>query len=84
MLSEIEELRAEFTEEILKRRKIEEELEQTKTALWAIVSYRLGGKTFIPDIALARKYKFNVYRSAHISGIIIEANVEKNEVRSDE
>jgi hypothetical protein len=80
----IEELRAAFTEEILKRREIEKELEMTKTALWALVSYRLGGKTLIPDIALARKYKFNVYRNVHISGIVIEADVEKNEVRSDE
>ena len=84
MLSEIEELRAAFTEEILKRRGVEEELERTKTVLWAIVSYRIGGRTFVPDVSLARKYKFNVYRSTHLPGIIIEANVEKNEVRSDE
>lgn len=77
MLSEMEELRAAFTEEILKNRDLERELERTKTALWSIVSYRLGGRTLIPDIALVKKYKFNVYRSIHIPGIVIEADLDE-------
>jgi len=76
MLSELEELRAAFTEEILERRGVEDELERTKTALWAIV-FRMGGKVFISDLDLYRKYKFNTYRSTENHGIVIE--VERDE-----
>jgi hypothetical protein len=74
MLSEIEELRAEFTTEILTRRKIQEELERAKKIITALV-VRLGEKVFISDseILLLRKCGFSAYRHPEKQGIIIEA-----------
>jgi hypothetical protein len=77
VLSEIEELRAAFTEEILKRRKTEEVLDDTKDLLASVIYRNMSGRVCVPDADIVRKYKFKVRRSVDDQLTIIEVGLDE-------